>query len=135
MNPSTIFTHNGNYEVTLYSVNSTCGDTAFYTTTINVTGSSLITTVPENSIYNSQSNIDISKDKDGYYAKFNFYENTNAQISVWNILGEKVVEDIFVKNTKDDKIYINTGNAKNALIIISVNADNGDKGYMKILSE
>jgi hypothetical protein len=133
MSPSTMYTENGDYEVILYAINSTCGDTLEYNTTINVTGSSIVTIIKENEIPSS-SNISISKDKDGHYVQFSFSEYSNAQISVWNILGKKITEDISVKNALDNKVYIPLVSDNN-LLIISVTADNGEKGYKKILND
>lgn len=131
-NPSTMYTENGDYEVTLYAINSACGDTSEYTTTINVTGSSLVTSIKENTLTTS-SNISINRDKDGYFVQFNFTENSNAQISVWNILGEKITDDTQVKNAYNNKVYLPLVPDDN-LLIITVNADNGDKTSKKILN-
>lgn len=133
--PSTMYTENGDYEVILYAINSTCGDTTEYSTTINVTGSSLVTEIKENSLNKSPTTIFINRDKEGYYVQFNFLESSNAQISLWNILGEKICDDILVKNAKDNKVYISTGNNNNKLLIITATADNGEKGYKKIIND
>lgn len=131
-NPSTMYTENGDYEVTLYAINSACGDTSEYTTTINVTGSSIATSIKEN-ISTATGNILINRDKDGYYVQFNFSENSSAQISIWNILGEKITDDTQVKNAYKNKVYIPLV-ADDNLLIITVNAENGDKTSKKILN-
>lgn len=131
-NPSSMYTENGDYEVTLYAINSVCGDTSEYTTTINVTGSSLVTSIEENSS-TVANNISINRDKDGYFVQFDFTENSSAQISVWNILGEKITDDIQIKNAYNNKVYIPLVPDDN-LLIITVNAENGDKASKKILN-
>ncbi len=132
--PSTMYTENGDYEVILYAINSACGDTTTYITNINVTGSSVTTTIKEIETIASN-NILINRDKDGYFVQFNFSESSNAQISVWNILGEKICDDILIKDAKDNKVYISTGSNRNNLLIITASSDNGETGYRKIIND
>jgi hypothetical protein len=135
LDTSFMFTENGDYPVILYAINSACGDTSEYSMTINVTGGgNIVNAVKENKIGASK-NIIIARDANGYFVQFNFTENSNAKITVWNIVGEKICEDLEAKNIKDDKVYIPIGSANNNLLIISVSSDNGESGYRKIIND
>jgi hypothetical protein len=115
------------YTVTLYAINNPCGDTAAYTEVISVQQSPLgITAVAE-----PDRDMFISRDINGYYAKFNLKTETGAEVQVYNLVGDKL--STVSARVQHNKVYIPLGEARNQVLIISVITDSGRKTYCKIV--
>ena len=120
----------GKYMTKLTAFGSVCPDTAYYQKEITV--SDQTTGIKQNSEANNT--LLISKDAYGYYVQFNYTNNTNALISVYDLLGNKVNTDIQAANLTHEKVYINTGESENKMMIISVVSTAGQKAYRKIIN-
>lgn len=85
--------------------------------------------VSVNELYAS-SNISIGKDAEGPVVTTNFEQATDAVISVYNIVGQKLTEDVKVSGTKS-ATHLNNLNLHNQVVMIKVTA--GDKSITKKL--
>jgi PKD repeat protein len=125
------YTSPGSYMVTLTAYNALCGDNSVYAQVITVDSAAVhITQI--SSLPAGQKNMQISKDAGGYYVQFAYSIPVNAVISVQNILGQKVSEDINVEKVSDNKIYIPVG-ADIQLLILSSVTNSGDKAFYKTI--
>ena len=70
---------------------------------------------------NNWSNINISQDQHGAFVKTAFPQNTKATISVYNLLGQKLIEDIRTEGTLNNT-PLNL-NLHNQVVIIRVSTD------------
>jgi hypothetical protein len=75
-----------------------------------------------NDVYASQ-NVSIGQDQSGPVVKTFFGKPTDAVISVYNIIGQKLVADIKVNGT-ETTTHLDNLNLQNQLVIIKVTADN-----------
>jgi PKD repeat protein len=129
-NPIHNYTTIGTHSVTLFAINSVCGDTMQYTSTINV---EMNVTGINNISNESLNNISINRDAEGYYVALND-KKTNAVVSVWNLLGEKKCNDIVINNNSPAKVYIPLGETDNAILIITVTTEDNVVVYRKLLN-
>ncbi|MGZ3862753.1 MAG: beta strand repeat-containing protein [Bacteroidia bacterium] len=132
-NALNIYNAPGIYTVTLTAYNALCGDSSVTTQVVIVDSASILTAIANNTVV-PHKNMFISKDEGGYFVQFNFKEKTNAVISLENVLGEKVLNDLSEKNAFDQKVYIPLGNAGNKILILSVVTEAGDKAFLKIVN-
>lgn len=121
----------GDYTATLIAIDTICGDSSVYTDIIHVIDGNNTTEIANNTPIEKK--LLISRDEMGYYAQFNFTIETNAIITVQDILGAKVIGDINIKNLTKERIYIPLGENYNRILIISVATGAGDKVYSKIV--
>lgn len=129
MSPVHFYKNAGIYTVNLMSINSVCGDTVQTSTIVEIYDLSIPTGV---STSGQSGNMYISRDANGYYVNFNYAANVASTISVWDLLGEKVIEDIKVINTHhNNKVYVPL-NDNSKILIINVASDNGDRIYKKV---
>lgn len=133
-NAVNVYTSPGIYTVTLTAYNSLCGDSSVTAQVVTVDSAAIINGIVTNNI-SAEKNMFISKDAGGYYVQFNYKEKTNAVISVENVLGEKIYEDIAEKNAQNQKVYIPLGNTENKILILSVVTDAGDKAFVKVVNQ
>jgi PKD repeat protein len=122
----------GTYTVTLTAFGSVCADTSVYFKEITIVDADVATSIK--TITKVTNNIIIDRDANDYYVKFNYSAKVNAVISVSDLLGGKINADIEVKEVTNEKIYINTSNNKNQLLIISATSTVGEKVYRKIIN-
>ena len=91
-----------------------CVDTSIYSNNIYILNET--TTIKEP--VGTTGTIFINRDINGYYVKFNYPEKTNVVISISNLLGQKVNEDIKVEETQCEK-YFDTSSCENQVSILS----------------
>ena len=132
LNATHQYTSAGNYIVSLTAYNQTCGDSSVYSQVITIDSAS--TTTGIKSFTAKENNIQIDRDAAGYYVQFNYTDKTNATISVQNLLGEKVTDDIQQGNVLSNKTYISLGNSANNVLIISVVTSAGEKIFRKVIN-
>jgi PKD repeat protein len=120
----------GKYAAKLTAYGSMCPDTSYYTKEITVTNEA--TGIKQNGEVSNT--MLINKDANGYYVKFNYSTKTNALISVCDLLGQKVNDDIKAIDLTNEKVYISIGDAENRMIIISAVSTSGQKAYRKIIN-
>ena len=118
--------------VSLIAYNSVCGDSSVYSQVIIVDSAS--TTTGIKSFTTKENNMQINRDAAGYFVQFNYADKTNAIISVQNLLGEKVTDDIQQGNVSNNKTYISLGNSANNVLIISVVTSAGEKIFRKVVN-
>lgn len=120
-------THNLNNSP--YTVNFTANDGAVAKFELKITNCGISAVgITENTI---SGNLLINKNNNGVYVQSNFEANTNATISVTNILGQKIMDDKKV-NTKNEKIYLDIAE-KNQMILVTVTTQDGLKITKKIV--
>lgn len=120
--PLYMYSEVGDYEVTLYSINTACKDSATSKYIVRATAQSPDVSVAK--IAAPDDHIKIGKDANGTYVQFNFEKMTKASVSVNNILGQVIINPIKLEGTTD-RFYIDLSAAKNQLLFISV--DTADK--------
>ncbi len=126
------YTTAGNYLVSLTAYNQVCADSAVYSQVITVDSTSASTTGIKS--FTTENNIFINRDASGYFVQFNYQTKIDAVISVQNLLGEKVVNDVSQENISNNKKYIYLGNTENNVLIISVITSAGEKIFRKIVN-
>ncbi len=115
-NPMAVYTATGNYTVTLDAFNVSCNDTVVLTKVVHILPP--VVTGINNLAKNSSTTV-IGQDPTGVFVQFNNGGISNSLISVYNELGQKVIEDIQV-NAYKDKIYLDLSNAHNEMLLIHV---------------
>jgi PKD repeat protein len=129
-NASYYYASPGTYTVTLTAFGSICTDTSIYVNEITV----LEETTSIEKVMEVDNHMVINRDVNNYYVQFNYNKKINAVISVSDLLGKKVNTDIEIEGATTEKIYINTSNYENRVLIISVVSTAGEKVYRKIIN-
>jgi len=86
---------------------------------LNICAQSMPTSVSNQAAVND--NILISQDQSGAFVKTNFLQNTKAVISVYNIIGQQLINDITVEGT-ESLTHLNL-NVHNQVVLIRVTTD------------
>lgn len=110
----------GSYIVKLIAKNGACNDESTYSMQMDV--SSAVVGIKENNP--NQNNLRISKDEFGVFAEFNFDEVVDAEISVTNILGQKIATKKV--STDKEKVYIQVPENEK-LVFVTVKAGNNSQ--------
>ena len=121
-NVSYMYTHAGNFNVTLTAISS-CGDSAKYTYQVHAVNSPTLQGIL--SYQNQDNSIKVGKDNRGIYVDLNFDKNTKASISVTNILGQVLISPMTVE-TAADRYYLDL-NAKEQIVFVIVTT--GEKRF------
>ncbi|HKC67740.1 MAG TPA: PKD domain-containing protein [Bacteroidia bacterium] len=127
------YTSEGTYTVTLTAFGSICADTSVYFKAITVVNKTNATTAIEK-LNGSNNNMAIDRDANNYYVQFNYTMPTDAVISVTDLLGQTITNNIQVKAATTEKVYINTGGNTTQALIISVVSAAGEKVYRKVIN-
>jgi hypothetical protein len=117
-NPSYMYTNAGTYNVTLYAINSVCGDTTTYNYNVYAFNNTSVATLAASDNY-----IKIGQDANGMYVQLNYDKSTKATVSVTNVLGQVLIAPKTIEGAIE-RFYINV-NAKDQLLFITVTT--GDK--------
>ena len=120
----------GTYLVTLSAFSSICTDTSTYAqkiTILNETTGLIQTREANDSMF-------ISRDREGYYVQFNYTTKAGAIICIYDLLGQKIGDQIKVENITDKKIHVNISSYENRSFIISAVSTLGQKIYRKIIN-
>jgi len=115
-NPLAVYTAIGNYTVTLDAFNVSCHDTVVFTNVVHILPP--VVTGINNLAKNSSTTL-IGQDPTGVFVQFNNGGISNSLISVYNELGQKVIDDIQI-NAYKDKVYLDLSNAHNEMLLIHV---------------
>jgi PKD repeat protein len=115
-NPTYMYSNPGTYNVTLYAINSVCGDTTAYNFTVYAVMSTGVS-----SLAVSDNSINIGKDANGMYVELNYEKGTKATISVTNVLGQVLMAPKTVEGTHE-RYYVDV-NAKDQVLFITVVTD------------
>lgn len=126
------YTAAGDYSVTLFAINSACGDTVASTQVVTITMDTSSVSGIAASSYETK-NMFISRDAEGYYVQFNYPVPVNAVISVRNLLGQDVTGNIIVSRATNNKIYILLDNLESNVLVLTVTTSSGDKAYHKLV--
>jgi PKD repeat protein len=124
------YTSPGTYTVTLTAFGSVCNDTSIYSKEITIADA----VASIKTIAKATNNMTINRDANNYYVQFNYNTQTNAIISVSDLLGGKVSADIRVEGVTNEKIYINTTANEHRALIISATTVAGEKVYRKVIN-
>lgn len=115
-NPSYMYTAAGNYNVSLYAINSVCGDSSKFNYMVHAVNTPTLQSVL--AYQNVDNSIKVGKDIRGVYVELTFDKNTKATITVNNILGQALLSPMQVETTTD-KFYLDL-NAKEQIIFVTV---------------
>jgi PKD repeat protein len=113
--PSYTYNNAGTYSVTLYAINTACNDTSVSTQVVEV--SAAVTTGIKSIAGND--NIFLSRDVTGNYLQFNYTTQTKVNITVYNVLGQTLLNNAGL-NVVNDKIYLNINDSKNQVLYVTV---------------
>lgn len=122
----------GDYTVTLYAIKSPCNDTSTSEWVVTVIDTVFTMSTPN---INDQNNLFISRDENGYYAKFNYEEPRSAVLAVQDILGQLVSPELSVSNITKDKIYFSMSGCNTGIYLLSVLGGDGQKIRCKVLKD
>lgn len=122
MNPSNIYTAPGVETVTLSAFNSNCSDTVVSNKIVVVLTPLGISNVTKSNLVN------IGQDVTGTFVKFDYSNQTKTVISVYDILGQKAMNDINA-DVVNDIIYLDLNNVHQQILLISVTTE--DKRVVK----
>ncbi len=114
--PTYTYNNTGLYNVILTVVNSACNDTARTSQPIIVDAAS---TTGIKSIAGNANNIFLSKDATGSYLQFNYANQTKVNITVYNVLGQTLLNNAGL-NVVTDKIYLNVNDSKNQVLYVTI---------------
>ncbi|MBS1647594.1 MAG: PKD domain-containing protein [Bacteroidetes bacterium] len=134
VNPPHTYTYRGIFNVKLYAINASCNDTAMYSKYVRIDTLKVKSSATGIASLQSNNNMRISRDNQGYYVQFDYQNAVDATISVQNLLGQKVVGDVFQRQVTTEKAYINLGNSDNNVLIIYVTNSRGERIYQKIIN-
>lgn len=113
---------NTNHDLRTGSYNCVISDTTSAPRFV-LTVCAMMTTGIDNAVAQNVDNaITINKDAKGVFVNFDFEKSTNANISVTNVLGQKIMDTKKVKTSKD-KIYLDL-NTSEQLIFVTVETEN-----------
>ncbi len=106
----------GDYKVSLIAVNSACGDSSSFNYDVHVVNTPTLAGIT--SIASSDNNIKIGKDAKGIFVQMNYDKNTQATVSISNVLGQLLVSPRIIEGDTE-KFYFDV-NAKDQLLLITV---------------
>ncbi|HXD92263.1 MAG TPA: PKD domain-containing protein, partial [Bacteroidia bacterium] len=112
--PNYIYNNAGTYTITLQAINANCNDTATSTQVITVNATTGI-----KQANTGDGNINLSRDASGNYIQFDYTNQTKVSISVYNVLGQVVLNDAEL-SVVNDKIYINISDNKNQVLYVNI---------------
>lgn len=118
--PTHAYSAAGTYTVTLKAYNTTCNDSSETTFVVEVLTSPAGVEANSNTI---NDDIFIGQNQQGTYVKFGTYNQSNALISVTNLLGQKITTDIRTK-INGQTVYLNLTGINNKILFITVTSDN-----------
>jgi len=123
--PSYIYNNSGTYTITLQAINANCNDTASFTQVITVNATSGIKQAST-----GDGNINLSRDASGNYIQFDYTNQTKVNITVYNVLGQVVLDNAAL-TVLNDKIYINIADNKNQVLYVNITNLNTNKQTTK----
>lgn len=122
----------GIFTAKLIAINSYCGDSAIQSVEITIINNET-TGIKQNT--DAGKDLFISRDELGYYAGFSGNTAHRIVISVHDMLGNKIMEDMESMTIKNEKVHIALPEgSQNQLFIISVLTDKGEKVFRKIIN-
>jgi PKD repeat protein len=116
--PTHTYNTPGDYYVSLYALNPTCGDSSSFNYTVKAYATASPTLQSVASIAASDNNIKIGKDANGIYVQFNYDKNTRGTVTVTNVLGQILVAPKTIEGTTE-RFYIDV-NVKDQLLFVTV---------------
>jgi PKD repeat protein len=122
MNPQNTYTLPGHETVVLSAFNSNCSDTVKSDKVIVVLNPLGINTINKSNV------VTIGQDITGTFVKFDYSNQTKTVISVYDILGQRAINDINA-DVVNDVIYLDLNNVHNQILLISVTTE--DKRVVK----
>jgi PKD repeat protein len=111
-NPAYMYSTPGSYVVTLHAINSVCGDTTTFNSTVYAY---MATGLAE---LNSDGSIKVGKDAAGVYVQLNFDKSTKATVNVTNVLGQTLIAPRAIEGTTE-RFYIDV-NSKEQVLFVTV---------------
>jgi len=113
--PSYTYNNAGTYSVTLYAINTACSDTATSTQVVEVDATSttgIKSLTANNTIF-------LSRDASGNYLQFNYSAQTKVNITVYNVLGQTLLNNAGL-TVVNDKVYLNLNDSKNQVLYVTI---------------
>jgi len=123
--PTYVYNNAGTYTITLQAINVNCNDTASSTQVITVNA-----TMGIKQANAGDGDINLSRDASGNYIQFNYTNQTKVNITVYNVLGQVVLNDAEL-SVVNDKIYINIATDKNQVLYVTITNLNTNKQTTK----
>ena len=111
--PSYAYNMPGTYTITMDAINANCNDTTKTTQSIKVEATTGIKQV------SGSGDITLSTDASGNYIQFNYTNQTQVNITVYNVLGQVLLNNASL-HVVNDKIYLNVTNDKNQVLYVTI---------------
>lgn len=104
----------GTYTITLDAIIASCNDTISSTQIIQVEATTGI-----KQIVNGSGDIALSRDGNGNYLQFDYTNQTKVNITVYNILGQNLLNNSGL-TVVNDKVYLNINDSKNQVLYVTI---------------
>jgi PKD repeat protein len=119
----------GTYTVTLDAIIASCNDTVSSTQVILVEATTGIKQV------SGSGNITLSRDGSGNYLQFDYGNPTKVNITVYNILGQNLLNNAGV-TVVNDRFYLNVNGSENQVLYVTItNLNNNQQTTKKFVND
>jgi PKD repeat protein len=115
-NPTYMYGTAGDYKVSLTAINSACGDSSNYNYYVHAVNTPTLSGI--NALAGTDNNIKIGKDSKGLFVQMNYDKNTQATVTISNVLGQTLMSPRIIEGDTE-KFYFDV-NAKDQLLLITV---------------
>jgi PKD repeat protein len=128
--PTYAYNSPGTYTITLSAINASCNDTVKSKQVIVVNATTGIKQANVGS-----GDINLSKDATGNYIQFDYANQTKVNITVYNVLGQTLLNNAAI-NVVNDKIYLNIADNKNQVLYVTItNLTNNQQTTKKFVND
>ena len=112
--PTYAYNMPGLYKITLSAINASCNDTTKSTQTIQIDATTGI-----KQANSGNGDITISRDASGNYLQFDYTNQTYVSITVYNVLGQVLLNNASL-HVVNDKIYLNINDNTNQVLYVTI---------------
>ena len=128
--PSYTYNNAGTYTITLDAIIASCNDTVKSSQVIQVDAST--TGIKQIS---GSGDITLSRDGSGNYLQFDYGNPTKVNITVYNILGQNLLNNVGI-TVINDRIYLNVNGSENQVLYVTItNLNNNQQTTKKFVND
>ena len=128
--PTYVYNNSGIYTITLEAINVNCNDTIRSEQVIQVEAMAGI-----KQVNTGEGDIYLSRDASGNYIQFDYTNQTKVNITVYNVLGQALLNNAAL-SVVNDKIYININNNKEQVLYVTItNLSNNTQTTKKFVND
>jgi len=127
--PTYVYNNPGTYTITLDAINASCNDTVSSTQVITVEATTGIKQI------SGSGDITLSRDGSGNYLQFDYANPTKVNVTVYNILGQNLLNNAGV-TVVNDKVYLNINGSENQVLYVTItNLTNNQQTTKKFVND